>query len=208
LSQFHFEPRSYLEQVRSEVPLYDRLQEAVAQATTGREVRRFLDLGVGSGETSRAVLAVHPHARLVGLDVSAEMLAAAAQSLPAGNLETLVEGDLDGPLPPGPFDLVVSALAVHHLPAHAKRRLFMRLTRSLAPGGRFVLGDIVIPEPPDKTAAPQDPEYDHPESPADLVDWLREAGLAPTVVWLEQDLLVAVGDLTATRSSRAGTPPR
>jgi hypothetical protein len=33
--QFHFDPATYLETIRAEVPAYDELQDAVAEATAG-----------------------------------------------------------------------------------------------------------------------------------------------------------------------------
>jgi cyclopropane fatty-acyl-phospholipid synthase-like methyltransferase len=53
-------------------------------------------------------------------------------------------GRLEDPLPGGPFDLVVSALAVHHLRAPGKADLFRRIAEQLTPGGRFVMGDVVV----------------------------------------------------------------
>ena len=41
-----------------------------------------LELGVGTGETAKRVLAVHPGARLVGIDGSEEMLSAAKAHSP------------------------------------------------------------------------------------------------------------------------------
>ena len=67
--QFHFDPERYLDMMREEVPLFDRLHDEVATAG-GAGARRILDLGVGTGETARRVLAAHPSARLVGIDAS------------------------------------------------------------------------------------------------------------------------------------------
>ncbi len=52
---------------------------------------------------------------------------------------------IEDELPSGPFDLVASALCVHHLEGELKRDLFARVFAVLAPGGRFVLGDVVVP---------------------------------------------------------------
>jgi SAM-dependent methyltransferase len=82
MSQFHFTPADYLELMRSELPAFHELQEAVAVATEGLTVARILELGTGTGETARRVLERHPAARLTGIDVSAEMLAAAAPCFP------------------------------------------------------------------------------------------------------------------------------
>ena len=81
--QFHFDPATYLETIREEVPAYDELQDAVAQATAGILAERVLELGVGTGQTSRRVLDLHPAAELVGIDESAEMLAAASADVAA-----------------------------------------------------------------------------------------------------------------------------
>ena len=56
MSQFHFDPDSYLAMMREDLPRYDELQETVAAATAGLEVRRILELGTGTGETARRLL--------------------------------------------------------------------------------------------------------------------------------------------------------
>lgn len=134
MSQFHFDPATYLDMMRAELPAYGRLQEAVAAATEPMEVTTVLDLGTGTGETLAAVLAHHPGARAVGLDKSAPMLDAARTRLEALAVELSVAELVDS-LPPGPFDLVVSALAVHHLEGAAKADLFARVARDCVPAG-------------------------------------------------------------------------
>ena len=57
-------------------------------------------------------------------------------------------GRIEDPLPEGPFDLVASALCVHHLDGAAKAELFGRVRDALAPDGLFVLGDVVVPGRP------------------------------------------------------------
>ena len=106
--QFHFDPATYPETIRAEVPAYDELQDAVAKATAGIHAERVLELGVGTGQTSHRVLDLHPQAELVGIDESAGMLAVASADL----IADLRVSRLEDPLPEGDFDLVVSALAV------------------------------------------------------------------------------------------------
>ena len=65
--------------------------------------------------------------------------------LDAGRVDLRL-GRIEDPLPAGTFDLVVSALAVHHLQGEAKAELFRRIHVSLRPGGRLVLADVVLPE--------------------------------------------------------------
>ena len=202
MGQFHWDPDAYLEMVRAEVPDYDRIQDELARATDGIDARRVLELGTGSGITSRRVLARHPHAHMTGVDSSEHMLAAA--DLPGADLRLQ---DLGDPLPEGPFDLVFSALAIHHLDPAAKADLFARVGAVLAPGGRFVMADVVVPEDPADVLTPLDPGFDLPEAVPDLLAWLQDAGLRGHVAWQARDLAVLVGDapVSSTSAGQAAT---
>jgi tRNA (cmo5U34)-methyltransferase len=193
VSQFHFDPETYLDLMAAEVPQYERLQAEVAGATEGLAVRRLLDLGAGTGMTSQAVLDVHPGARVVGVDESEAMLSHARVALP--ETSDLRVARLEDPLPDGPFDLVVSALAVHHLDGEGKADLFARVARVLAPGGRFVLGDVVVPDDPADVVTPIDGVYDTPSRAADQLGWMADAGFDCRVHWSSKDLAVLVGAL-------------
>ena len=175
-----------------EVPDFERLQAEVAAATAGVRAHSILELGIGTGETARRVLPLHPEAQLVGLDVSEPMLRRAGEVVPDADLRV---GRLEDPLPAGPFDLVVTALAVHHLDGAGKADLFRRVARVLSPGGRFVLGDVVVPEDPTDTVTPIDGVYDLPSRADEQLRWLEEAGLAPRLVWAHRDLAVISADL-------------
>jgi tRNA (cmo5U34)-methyltransferase len=193
MAQFHWDPATYRVLMRTEVPAYDELQDAVARATRPVPARRILDLGTGTGETASRVLAFHDGAFLVGVDESAEMLTMAHQSLPAARVDLRV-GRLQDPLPAGPFEVVVSALAVHHLDGPGKAALFARLYALLGPGGRFVLGDVVVPEKEADAMTPVDGEYDLPDTIDDQLRWLTDAGFDATVSWQSGDLAVMVAD--------------
>ena len=107
MARFQWEPETYLELVRADIPAYAQLEEEAA-AAGGAGASRVLELGVGTGETTKRVLARHPEATVVGIDESAVMLAKAREELPAERVE-LRAGRLEDALPEGPFDLVVSA---------------------------------------------------------------------------------------------------
>jgi tRNA (cmo5U34)-methyltransferase len=184
MSDVEWNPDSYLPEMFAEVPGYEELQDAVAAATDGFRVTSVLELGTGTGETALRVLARHPGARWTGIDASEAMLARARERLPEANLRM---SRLEDPLPEGPFDLVVSALAVHHLDGNRKRDLFTRVAQL---SDNFVLGDIVVPERPEDAVIEIDGVYDVPSSAAEQVDWLREAGLEPEVTLVRADLAV------------------
>jgi tRNA (cmo5U34)-methyltransferase len=190
--QFHFDPDTYLEMVRAEVPAYPELQSRMADAASGLKVGRMLDLGIGTGETAARVLAVHPAARLVGIDESAPMLEQARRRFPDAELRV---SRLEDPLPYGPFDLVISALAVHHLDGPGKADLFRRVASVLGQGGRFVLGDVIVPDDPADVVTPIDGVYDTPSRIDEQVTWLGDAGLRPDVAWKHGDLAILAADL-------------
>ena len=92
-----------------------------------------------------------------------------------GRTVTVVDvrvGRLEDPLPKCHFDLVVSALAVHHLPAAGKADLFARIASALRPGGTFVLGDVVVPEQSEDQVTPLEDGFDLPDRLDDQFRWL------------------------------------
>jgi tRNA (cmo5U34)-methyltransferase len=197
VAQFHWDPDSYLALMRAEVPEYERLQDETV-AATGSEVQRVLELGTGTGETTRRILKRHPAAVVVGIDASSEMLDHARVTLPDNRADLRV-ARLQDPLPHGPFDVVVSVLTVHHLDGAGKAELFDRVARQLAPGGRFVVGDVVVPQDPADAVTPIDGDYDTPSSVAEQLAWLTAAGLLGQLVWAHRDLAVLVGQRSSGR---------
>lgn len=103
---------------------------------------RVLDLGAGTGLLSAYVAERHPGVELVLVDGAAAMLEQARRLLEPHATTVLVQ-DLRDALPAGPFDAVVSALAIHHLDDHDKRDLDARVLAVLRPGGAFVNAEQV-----------------------------------------------------------------
>ncbi|MCU1484616.1 MAG: Methyltransferase [Actinomycetia bacterium] len=146
-----WDPAGYDAPRRRLVPDFDRFYGTAADlvAELGLDEPEVLDLGAGTGLLAAAVRAAVPGARLTLLDGAAPMLAVARQRL--GDVPTIV-ADLTDPLPPGPFDAVVSALAVHHLTDDGKRDLFRRIRGVLRPGGVFVNAEQVAGPTPEAQA--------------------------------------------------------
>jgi tRNA (cmo5U34)-methyltransferase len=187
MSEWEWDPDTYLAEMADEIPGYEELQEAVTAATSGIRARRVLELGTGTGETALRVRAGQPEAEWVGIDSSEAMLARARERLPDADLRLQ---RLEDELPAGPFDLVVSALAVHHLDGAGKRDLFARVAGALRPGGKFVLGDVVVPAAGKTGPIHIDWEMDLPDSVEDQLAWLREAGFEAEASSVRVDLAV------------------
>lgn len=89
-----------------------------------------VDLGCGPGNSTELLVRRWPGAKVVGLDSSPAMLAAARARLPGVRFEL---GDVAEWAPARPCDVLYSNAALHWVPDHP--RLFPRLVSHLAPGG-------------------------------------------------------------------------
>jgi tRNA (cmo5U34)-methyltransferase len=143
MGRFDWTPEVYLERIRAEIAGYDDLQNhAVAAIPFPPE--RVLELGMGTGETTRRLIEAHPEAWVIGLDASPDMVFRARQSYDDVQLARM-----EDPLPDGPWDLVVSVLSVNQLDDAQKQNLCRQVkgqARSLVIGDAFVgsqLPDLV-----------------------------------------------------------------
>ena len=98
------------------------------------EPARIYDLGCGSGRTTDLLAQRWPHAHIVGVDASPNMLASARQTYP--RLE-FVQADLASWAPSQSADLLFSNAALHWLDDHP--RLFARLMSQLTAGGQLAV---------------------------------------------------------------------
>lgn len=123
---------------------YATAVEVVLRHSPRTRTGRILDLGAGTGMLAALVAAAVPDARVTLLDASADMLARAPERLGEhwARCEAVV-GEFPRDLPEGPFDAVVSALAIHHLADDDKQALFVAVHDRLVPGGTFVNAEQV-----------------------------------------------------------------
>jgi trans-aconitate methyltransferase len=166
-------PDTYLDEIRAEVPRYAELQDQAIEAIPFAPTR-VLELGIGTGETTRRVLERYPSADVVGLDSSPEMVFRARDL----GIEVRL-ARMEDPLPDGPWDLVISVLSVHHLDAEGKRDLFRRVREQ---SRALVLGDVVAA---DVEVTPIEPGVDFPDPAADIAEWC-----VGEIVWEADDLAV------------------
>jgi tRNA (cmo5U34)-methyltransferase len=174
-AQFHFEPETYEELIRADIPRFDELQRVTVDAIPFPP-ERVLELGIGTGVTTRRLLERYPEARVTGLDSSPAMVFRAREL----GIEVRL-ARMEDPLPDGPWDLVISALSVHHLTDEGKRDLFRRVREQ---SRALVLGDVVD-VPPDRRVASLTEGYDLPAPAADQAEWC-----GGEVVWEADDLAV------------------
>lgn len=145
----------YDEARRRLVPGIDELHGAVLESVPFgvEEPVKVLDLGAGTGLLSAVISGRYPRARVTLVDLSVEMLRVARRrfSHEPERFEFRVMDFARKDLPVG-YDLVVSALSVHHLTDGDKRELFEKVNGSLVTGGLFVNLDQVLGKTPEEEA--------------------------------------------------------
>jgi SAM-dependent methyltransferase len=131
----------------------------------------FVDLGCGSGLLAAA--AAEEARRVVGVDPSPAMLAFARERSDA--VEWVEAGFLTyGHTGEAP-QLVHSRNALHHLPDFWKAVALTRIRGLLAPGGTFVLSDLVF-------------DFEPYESGVRLETWFEGAAATPAEGWTREEL--------------------
>lgn len=137
MGQFDWTPEVYLERIRSQIPRYDELQEQ-AIAAIPLPPERVLELGMGTGETTRRLIEAHPDAWVIGLDASPDMVFRARQTYDDVQLARM-----EDPLPDGPWDLVIAVLSLNQLSDDQLQALCRRVSEQ---SRAFVVGDSFQPE--------------------------------------------------------------
>jgi tRNA (cmo5U34)-methyltransferase len=121
MNRFDWTPEVYLERIRAQIPRYDELQEQAIGAIPFHP-ERVLELGMGTGETTRRLIEAYPDAWVIGLDSSPDMVFRARQTYDDVQLARI-----EDPLPDGPWDLVISVLSAGDLPDDQLQALCRRV---------------------------------------------------------------------------------
>ncbi len=96
--------------------------------------RSVLDVGCSDGATGRALLALNPNAKIVGLDIDAEAIKAAQRDYAGAHV-----ADLDSAIPEvGRFDLIILPDVLEHL-KNPDAALLRLVTDHLEPGGAVIV---------------------------------------------------------------------
>jgi tRNA (cmo5U34)-methyltransferase len=162
--------------------------EAVILELLPQGIQRVLDLGTGDGRLLAIVKAAHPGIEGVALDYSETMLTAVRARFAADNSVSIVEHNMDLPLPElGTFDAVISSFAIHHLNHRRKFGLYAEILQRLNPGGIFCnLEHVTAPTQRlhvafytaiNRTMLEEDPS-NKCLSADEQVAWLRQLGYA------------------------------
>ncbi|MCJ7703784.1 MAG: class I SAM-dependent methyltransferase [Anaerolineales bacterium] len=111
-----------------------------------------LELCCGEGLLAEAILERTPHWRVIGYDGSPHMLQKASARLARFGMRFEARlfdlGEAAWRVMEDQPQAVVTSLAVHHLPGPEKAKLYADMQAVLAPGGAFLIADILDPAHP------------------------------------------------------------
>lgn len=166
--------------------------------------QRILDLGTGDGRLLALVRRRDPATEAIAVDFSPAMLEAARKRFAADSRVSVIEHNMDAPLPAlGTFDAVISSFAIHHLAHERKRALYGEIHSLLNAGGVFCnLEHVASPSAQlheeflhriGFTVETEDPSNKLLDVETQL-EWLREIGFAHVdCQWKWRELALLTG---------------
>jgi tRNA (cmo5U34)-methyltransferase len=162
---------------------------------------KVLDIGAGTGLFSANLVVRYPSAELTLIDFSDDMLELARERfVDRANTHYILDNYFTHEFKQQSFDIVISALSIHHLNADEKSRLYQIIFKLLNRGGEFVNADQIISEYPEVQAKYEEKwidfvknngfsegqlaghlermSIDNPSPIGKQIEWMQEAGFA------------------------------
>lgn len=209
-NHFEEESREYDNLILKLIPRYKEMITSLIASIPFDSSKpiKVLDLGCGTGNTSKAVKNRFPHANITCIDLAESMIEMARYKLSKyDDIKYHVADMREFEFGCG-YDLVISSLAMHHLETDEEKiEIYRRIYDALREGGAFYNGDNVLGSNQhlEKVNLEQWKEFmlesvslreieekwlpthydeDHPASLMDHLDWLRDVGFKDVdVVW-------------------------
>lgn len=190
----------YDEDIVRVIPFYHELHEQISfflkQHYQPNASYRILDLGVGTGITSKMIQDILPNTRLEVVDFSEDMLQSARQRLGDTGVQYICANYAEQMFEENAYDIVISVIGLHHQNTGGKKGMFKKIYNTLRPGGVFILGDLMYNKDSKKQAVATAHHFHYMVehlNPARLEEWsyhhlyLNDCATASDqVLWLEQ----------------------
>ena len=159
---------------------------------------RVLDLGAGTGLLTASIISVFPNVTATLMDLSEKMLEKAQERFSSNKKVNFLVWDYSHSPFPEEYQVIASAMSIHHLSNDEKKLLYQRVFDALKCDGIFINADLVKGET-DKTEQIyhdmwmnwiheaglskhelseiiERMQYDKPSSLSDQLQWLKEIG--------------------------------
>ena len=135
----------YDQQRRRVIPCFNDFYQAVIDLIPFLNIDSFsfLDLGAGTGLLTASIISAFPNATATLIDVSEKMLEKARERFSSDKRVHFLIGDYSHSTLPGEYNLIVSAMSIHHLLDREKKSLYQRVSDALKCKGVFINADLV-----------------------------------------------------------------
>ena len=197
--QFDSIAKEYDRQRRQILPCFDDYYNLpLAMLEYSAEPYEILDIGSGTGLFSSFLLKKYPNAHFTLIDISDKMLSVAKARFSCFDSYDYIVADYTRHIFDKNFDIIISALSIHHLDAKGKKNLFNTCFQLLNNNGLFINADQVLSPSPEieknfsdiwrshvensgllheeLLAAYERASLDTPSTMEEHMQWLREAG--------------------------------
>lgn len=198
-AQFDNISAMYDKQRRQLLPCFDDYYNLpVSMLDFKGETPNILDIGSGTGLFSAIVLQKYPKAKFTLIDLSEKMLHIAKKRFKGNQSFQFIVADYTRHHFQEKFDIIISALSIHHLAHVEKEKLYIKCYNMLNEQGVFINADQVLSPSPeiekmfaalwrgfveqsglDKEEIQKGYErvsFDNPSTLADQLLWLKKAG--------------------------------
>ncbi|HEX5425165.1 MAG TPA: class I SAM-dependent methyltransferase [Candidatus Acidoferrales bacterium] len=148
----------------------------LARLSIGENV---IDIGCGTGTLAIAAKRdVGERGMACGVDASPQMLVRAIKKARKAGLEVDFRNAAVEALPfrDSQFDVVLSTLMLHHLPAKVREQCLQEIRRVLKPGGRALIIDFGPPEPRKTTIIDHFHHHGHASLPS-MIELVQRSGM-------------------------------
>ncbi len=199
--KFEAVSKEYDAQRKQLIPCFDDFYRLpVEMLDFAGDAPRVLDMGSGTGLFAAFVLEKYKNAHIMMIDLSEGMLDVARKRFAKHPDFRYITADYTAYPFEEKFDIIISALSIHHLSALQKEKLYKDCFLMLRPGGMFLNADQVLSPDPQTEGmlsrlwkkeiersgidnkelekAYDRQVYDDPSTLTDQLLWLKQAGFA------------------------------
>jgi tRNA (cmo5U34)-methyltransferase len=146
-SVFNNAAADYDRQRRKLIPCFDDFYGiATSLAVSKSDAPSILDLGAGTGLFSSYIISLYPDSKLTLVDFSEAMLSKARERFSGMSNIKYIAADYLAYEFNETYDIIISALSIHHLSGDEKRALYKKCFGLLNPQGVFINADQVLGE--------------------------------------------------------------
>ncbi len=138
--RFNLVAQKYDNQRRFFIPCFDDYYQTSISflSTIKSDFNSILDLGAGTGLLTKFLYEKFPNAKFTLVDISDQMMDIAKQRFANMDNFSFLISDYSKELPTIQFDLIASALSIHHLDNDSKAFLYSNVYKDLPDNGYFI----------------------------------------------------------------------